>query len=319
MNIIIRPFTRSDTDYEDLAAIRTACYPDYPFTPDEYRRWDRQREARLRFARFVAELDGTSVGGALYENVSWMYHPQKFFVGVYVHPEQQRRGVGRALYQHLLAELQPHEPLALRNTLREDHSAAVGFFERRGFVEEMRAWESLLDVNAFDPAPFAGAEERALRGGITISTVGELLAAGDAVWPKLYELDMVASRDVPMPEPFTPPSYEAWLRHLEGNPNLLPDAYFIALDGERYVGLSSLWRREATDSLLDTGFTATHPDYRRRGIALALKLRAIDYARRHAVPTIRTDNASTNRPMLSINEALGFAKIPPWITFVKQL
>ena len=30
------------------------------------------------------------------------------------------------------------------------------FAERRGFVEEMRSWESRLEVATFDPAPFAG-------------------------------------------------------------------------------------------------------------------------------------------------------------------
>jgi GNAT superfamily N-acetyltransferase len=53
--------------------------------------------------------------------------------------------------------------------------------------------------------------------------------------------------------------------------------------------------------------------HRRRGIALALKLAAIDYARRVGAPIIRTDNDSTNTGMLAINSRLGFVRQPGWI------
>ena len=51
---------------------------------------------------------------------------------------------------------------------------------------------------------------------------------------------------------------------------------------------------------------------------MALKLRTIGYARNAGYREIRTWN-STNRPMLAINEALGFARQPAWITFGKDL
>ncbi|NTU82858.1 MAG: GNAT family N-acetyltransferase [Chloroflexales bacterium] len=317
MELTIRPFRGDDADYEALVAIRTVIWPEYPFSIAEHRRWDAKREARLAFQRIVAEADGQPVGMAQYENVPWMYHPQKFFGNLFVHPEYRRGGIGTRLYNYLLADMAPREPLALRHIIRADYPEGLRFLGQRGFVEELRAWESRLDLASFDPTPFAGADERVAAQGITITTASDLLARDPDFWPRLYACDCDASRDVPMPEPYTAPPFEEWVKYFENNPSFLPEAYFVAVDGDRYVGTSALWRHEHFVDL-DTGFTGVIREYRRRGIALAMKLRAIAYARGVGAPRIRTDNESTNRPMLSINEALGFVKQPPWITLVKK-
>ena len=74
---------------------------------------------------------------------------------------------------------------------------------------------------------------------------------------------------------------------------------------------------EARPHLLYTGLTGVRRSHRRKGIALALKLRAVDYARRHGIEEVRTWNASTNEGMLGINIRLGFQRQPAWIDFVK--
>ena len=63
--------------------------------------------------------------------------------------------------------------------------------------------------------------------------------------------------------------------------------------------------------------TGVRRAYRRHGIAWALKVRNIAWARQQGYTHIRTSNDSTNRAMLSINEQLGYQRLPAWIHLVK--
>lgn len=313
----IRPFTPDD--YPAIAAVTNAVFSDYATSSDELRRGDEQRDPKCHLGRFVAERDGAIVGLAECGQWAGMYHPRKFVLGVTVRPDWQGRGIGASLYDRALASLEPFAPLSVRGQTRSDWPPTLRFFAARGFEEGMRSWESRLDVAAFDPAPFAGAEARTAAGGIVIRTIAEL--AGDPDRDrKLHALDEALSRDVPHPEPHTPISFELFRRRVIEDPNLLPDAYFVALDAAtgEYAGMGQLWNSEGSADLYN-GLTGVRRAYRRRGIALALKLRGIAYAQAHGRPTIKTWNESNNAAMLAINEALGFARQPAWVDLVKRL
>jgi GNAT superfamily N-acetyltransferase len=68
-----------------------------------------------------------------------------------------------------------------------------------------------------------------------------------------------------------------------------------------------------------TGFTCTHPDYRGRGIARAVKLQSLAQAIELGIPSVRTGNDSENAPMLHINETLGYDPLPGYISLVKRV
>jgi hypothetical protein len=140
--------------------------------------------------------------------------------------------------------LVPHEPLRVTTYVREDRSHSLRFLARRGFVEEMREWESRLDVAAFDPAHFDGAHERVRALGIRITTFGAL--AGDPDRDrKVHALETLLGRDVPSTDAPTEVPFEQWRKMILDNPNLLPDAFIIAVHEPTgdYIGLSTLWRR----------------------------------------------------------------------------
>lgn len=312
----IRPFERDD--YEAIADVWARAMPEYPETAEEIRHRDDRRDLQCRFRRFVATLAGQVIGYAQYDQSPAMYHPQKFSVAVCVNPDHQRQGIGTALYDYLTMDLAAYDPITLRTFAREDDESSLSFVHQRGFGEVMRSWESRLDLASFDPSPYGDLPERIRDRGLEIRSFAHL-ASDPNRDRKLYELDLDLLKDVPFPDVQTEMSFEHFKRRFLENPNLLPEAYVVATDGDHYVGASSLWKSQASPDELYTGLTGVRRDCRRQGVALALKLHTIRYAQDHGYATIRTENASTNRPMLAINEQLGYVKQPAWITFAKQL
>ena len=310
-----------DADYEQIAAVWTSAYPGYPVTAEEARHWDTHRDKKCVMVRFVCERaddpDAGIIGLAMYNHEEYMYHPRKYAIDMGVRPEFQGQGVGKALYDHLMADLLKRDPLVLRTYGREGNERALRFLADRGFVEEMREWESKLDVTTFDFAPYEGLDARMREQGIELKSLAELMNE-PGIRRKLYELEVALMEDVPATDTPTAPSFECFAERTFSSPNLLPEAYTIAVHNGELVGLSALWKGKA-DEVIGTGLTGVRREYRRKGIATAMKVRGIRWCADHGHATIRTENEQNNVGMLGINMALGFVKQPAWIAFAKTI
>jgi len=315
MNARIREFTSAD--YELLAGLRNAIYPDWPESAQDLRHRDETREAKCKWRRFFCEEDGTVVASGAYSQTAWMYHPRKFFVSVGVLPEFRRRGIGRALYDHVMASLVPLSPILVRGSVNEAHGDGIRFAEKLGFKAGLREQESLLDLTRFDPGRFAAELGRIEEAGIVIRDFAEL-SSDPEFRQKVYELDMTVSPDMPSPDPITALSFEAYCKELFENHRFFAEGYMVALAGSQYVGMSNLWRTERPERL-DTGLTGVRREFRKKGVATALKLRALARAKEHGFSGVMTWNDSTNERMLNINWRLGFEKRPCWVDYERIL
>ncbi|MCD4685416.1 MAG: GNAT family N-acetyltransferase [Anaerolineae bacterium] len=309
--MIMRDFTPDD--YQAVVDIQNAIYPDHPAVVEDWTEMDENRDPKCKHHRWVALEDDKIVGMGQYDQDHWQYHPQKFIVMVRVTPEYQGHGTGKALYETVITALAPFDPIQLNAGIREDHSYAQQWLEKLGYALHVRDQRSALVPATFDPAPFAGLEDKLAAAGITIKSYVEL--AGDPDCDrKLYELDIVTVPDSPGNEDFTPPGLEAWTKDVIDAPMQPKEVYLVAVtDAGEYVGLTNLWIDRASD-MLYTGLTAVKREYRRKGIATALKVRAILWAQARECSRINTDNAETN-PMLQLNYRLGFRPLPAYVLY----
>jgi len=94
--IIIRAFR--DQDYAGIVELSNAVYADYPWSEAEFRHWDERYDGqRVKLERIVADdSSGRMLGWAEYHHDPSGYHPQKLFIDITVHPDQQNRGTAAA-------------------------------------------------------------------------------------------------------------------------------------------------------------------------------------------------------------------------------
>jgi len=311
-----------DEDFEALAEIHTANFPEEPRTAAEARERYEKFDAE-RFTRdYVVALDAEErvVGSGVYAHLPWSFHPDKYTVYVMVHPALHGQGIGSRLMDHLLAGLRARGATRVRSWAREDHAHALTFLARYGFHEHTRTFESRLPVSGSDVTHLAGVEERAQAASITITTLADELARDPDCLPAVYQAHCALEVTTPHADPDLPtaPSYERWVSQDVRHSRVPLEAYFLAKQGEFYVGESSMKRSESEPDVLWQQLTAVHREFQGHGIATALKLRTIAYARMHGFREIRTFNSSRNEPMLAINTRLGFVRQPAWIEFLLE-
>lgn len=207
---------------------------------------------------------------------------------------------------------------AIQAATRDDRPHSMRFLERRGFVPRLFTNASELDVAAFDSAAYLPLCESLAREGIRLASGAELEAEGRDTWKReLWALHQVLLADVPSVVPLTPVPYEEYERTHLNHPSFRTDGCFLAIDADHFVGMSYVVARSEEPEELETAMTGVLREYRRRGIATALKVKSVVFAREYGAKRITTMNEEHN-PMYALNVRLGFHPLPAWITYVKE-
>jgi mycothiol synthase len=281
MTIEVRT-AESDADLEGWIRVKRAVFPnESAWTVQEFR--ERHELDRLVL---VAELDGEIVGAGLAGRSDVQ---GRGFVAPRVHPDARRRGVGTAMLHELTGHV---AGLGFdRAWASVDDPGSRAFAERFGFVEVDREVEQVIALPAELP-------EVSLPDGLEVVSIAyrpELLREAYSLARDEGYADMAIDGDVVIP-------LDDWLR----DEATLPGGSFVALDKGRIVGFSGLMRHD-NPGVAEDGLTVVARDWRRRGLALALKRLELAWAAEHGFSEVLTWTQRRNEGMRVVNERLGYA------------
>ena len=315
----IRDFTPSD--YPAIVDIHHSlkiAWPERPRTAEGWAQADKNRNPKCKHSRWVAVKDGNVAGYGSYDQFIFEYHPQRFQVNVEVRLDQQGQGVGSALYARVMEELEAFNPRVLRADAFTNLPQGFRFLQKRGFYEAFRETPVRLEIASFDPSPYASLEARLRDQGFVIKTLRQMETDPQRD-RKLYDLYWEINADVPHEDiEVETPTFEDWVKWGLYDPTLLPDAYFIAMRGDEYVGLRELYKDPESQALLG-GLLGVRLAYRNQGIGLAMQLRGIAYAREHGCAELKTCTAVQNTAMQALFNKLGYQRDPEWLQCQKDI
>ena len=312
VNAKLRPF--GEHDWIPITELAHSLEPDFRGQNDLWLR-NRQEfdDARYNRRHYVAEHAETHelLGYGSIEQSIFLPNYRLFLI---VDPKWLRRGVGDLLFDRLMADLRELDAVTVWHRNYSHLSHTVSFLEDRGFAETRRVWDMRLPISEAHPERFAPVASN----GIEITTLADERTRDCEALRRLHEFLNKVKGDDPQRQPYTPQSFAATVQWME-RPFVLPDACFIAKDGERYVGFSDLILLETLPGGASFDFTGVAREYRRQGVATALKMRAIEYARRHKYSSIRAWATASQTAAMALNEKLGFQQSFCYITVEKCL
>jgi GNAT superfamily N-acetyltransferase len=292
--LVISP-AETDADLEAMIHVRRLVTPEARPTVENLRF---NLDSKPSLVYLVARLEGEPVGCAFVD--PWTSFAE---CDVAVVPEFRRRGIGSALLSEVSAHARRLGKERLHGEIKESDAEARAFLEHRGFVQTGGEQAVVLELDGID------APEVEPPPGIRIVSRAE---EPDRL-EQMYAVGVQADEDIPGSAGVQ--TFEQWRAHEIDKPTRRPDLCFIALAGDEVVGYAGL---QVFGDEAHHGLTATRRDWRRRGVASALKRAEIAAAKRDGFRRLVTESEERNEPMRRLNEKLGYLPAPEYSTAVMQ-
>jgi GNAT superfamily N-acetyltransferase len=295
-------------DLDDSVAfhrLRQGITPYQVFTPAGIRHWWVTSTAAAHLLVLLAEVDGEVVGAGRASINTWTSEVGAGSLFVMVDPAFRGQGIGGQLYSALMEHLVSQGAQRLQ-AWAVDEPGALAFCGSRDFERTHELRFSRLDVlGPLPPMP-------PLPSGVTVASAREVGPEG------VYSVDVVAIMDEPNDVPADSVSYDEWFTDIWQGPELDLDASTVVLVDGVPASYTLIESDHTTHRMWSAG-TGTLREHRGRGFAKIAKSVAVRRAAEAGITAAYTSNDEVNKPMLAVNEWLGYQPCARQWSHVKML
>jgi len=289
--------------------------PGDPPTPYERRAADWRRvRSDQSIPRWLLRDNGQIVASA----VAWMNLEQNLengFGWIYVRPADRGKGHARRLAERVFDRLEEHQRIRFDTYVIEGSPPAT-LCERAGLKMVYREKRSRTVIANIDMTMMRSWIERAGERGADYELLDLEMPFPDDVVDRYCELQFQMNT-APMEdyelddEVLTPAMWREEERQVAASFNGFLTIVAVHRPSGEFVGSTSVQTDQLQPEQAWQAETIVHLDHRNKGLGRLLKASMIERVVRDwpKINRIDTTNAGSNRPMLNINEAMGYKTI----------
>lgn len=295
-------------------------YDTEPLSVEDFIRLSETWPAEDPKRRFIAETKSGQVLGFAHCRRRSSMTAGKFFLNIYVDPEHVGKGTATALLAEAEAFARSQRATNLTAFVTESDPHGQKFADKNGYVFSRHLFESVLNVDKHSDEEIDRiVAETSARAGVRFTSLEEFGRSPeneDALYQMSYECDL----DEPTSQEFGLMSREDYQRLVLDAPWFRTEGTILAVAGDEWVAshvLGPSGDEKGEDFSVD--YTGVLRPYRGKGVAFALKLLGVKYARSQGGKRMITHNDSTNEAMLAVNRKLGYVPQPGTLFMTKLL
>ena len=320
--IEIKKFTATDLEFKEIARIRNLVNHDSIDHPDEDKNdWVISDKSLIR-NRLLLYNDNKLIG-LLYYVQGRDENSQTSFFNIVIDPQYNNHGYRELLYQEMLKEVKSFDCNKLFSNVYEhpNYKNHQNLLIKENFKLVQTNREYSCDIGEVNTQKYKSLIDKLESEGIQFYDSKEEMLDWSDHYRKLEELEWTLDQDVPIPDGIkhTRMPFEQWKKVCLDFYNNSYGVDIIAIKNEKYIGSTDLnVFPKSEPHKAWTGGLGVIREFRRQGIATALKIKAIEALLKKGITEIRTDNEENN-PMYKINVALGFKPVPFSLEYMKEI